>query len=92
MRVDMVETETPGIWNRQVQLTAQVLQALGTGIVFARRETTMSPEKSKLDGNPDPTDEVECFDECDVVEIQAPGLDEGSIRHTCFLPTKSSDL
>ena len=39
-----------------------------------------------------PADEVESFDECDVVGIQAPGLNEGSIGHARLLQRKSSDL
>ena len=35
-RIHMVEAETPGIRGRQVQLTAQIAQALGAGIVLAR--------------------------------------------------------
>ena len=81
-RVDMVEAETTGIRRRQVQLTAQISQALGAGIILARREATMGAEEPKLEGDPDPADEVESFDECDVVDVQAPGLDERSIRHT----------
>ena len=91
-RVDMVEAETPGVRRRQVQLTAQIPQALGAGIVLARRETAMGPEEPKLEGDPDPADEVESFDEGDVVEVQGPGLDERSNRHTRILQPKSSDL
>ena len=72
--VDMVESETTGVRRRQVQLTAQIPQALGAGIVLARREAAMDPEEPKLEGDPDPADEVESFDECDVVDVQAPGL------------------
>ena len=91
-RADIVEAETPGVRRRQVQLTAQIPQALGAGIVLARRETAMGPEEPKLEGDPDPADEVKSFDECDVVDVQAPGLDERSIRHTRRLQPKSSNL
>ena len=91
-RVDMVEAETVGVLRRQVQLTAQIPQALGAGIVLARREAAMGAEQPKLEGDPDPADEVESFDECDVVDIQAPGLDERSIGHARLPQPKSSDL
>ena len=91
-RVDMVEAERPGVRRRQVQLTAQIPQALGAGSVLARRETAMGPEEPKLEGDPDPADEVESFDECDVVDVQAPGLDQRSIKHARFVQPKSSDL
>ena len=52
----------------------------------------MGPEEPKPEGDSDPADEVNSFDECDVVDVQAPGLDERSIRHTRLLQPKSSDL
>ena len=52
----------------------------------------MGPEEPKLEGDPDPADEVEFFDERDVVDVQAPGLDERSIGHARFPQPKSSDL
>ena len=91
-RVDMVEAETIGVRRRQVQLTAQISQALGAGIVLARREATMGPEEPKLEGDPDPADEVESFDERDVVDVQALGLDERSIGHARLPLPRSSDL
>ena len=57
----MVEAETPGIRGRPVQLTAQISQALGAGVVLARRETAVGPQSPKLEGDPDPADEVESF-------------------------------
>lgn len=52
----------------------------------------MGPEEPKLEGDPHPANEVESFDECDVVDVQVPGLDERSIRHTRPLRPESSDL
>ena len=71
-RVDMVEAETTGVGRGQVQLTTQIPQALGAGIVLARREAAMGPEEPKLEGDPNPADEVKSVDEDDIVDVQAP--------------------
>ena len=64
------------------------LAPLPANIRCVAQEAAMGAEEPKLEGDPDPADEVESFDECDVVDIQTPELDERSIGHARLPPAK----